>query len=243
LKIVRSNNTSASYNLALEEFLFTEFHDEFLLFYVNNPCVILGSNQAVQNEVDVDFCTATDIQIIRRKSGGGAVYHDNGNLNFSFLGNKSNSNNDLSADFLLPIVHILSSLQVDASIGTRKDLWLDNACKISGTASQIRKNRTLHHGTLLIDADLVQLAKALAVKVINETLKATKSVRSKITNICDYLKYKNNNQINRIEFINQFITEASIYFETTVLTEADFDQDTIQQYQIQYCDKNWNLRK
>ena len=112
MKIVRSNNTSASYNLALEEFLFTEFHDEFLLFYVNNPCVILGSNQAVQNEVDVDFCTATDIQIIRRKSGGGAVYHDNGNLNFSFLGNKSNSNNDLSADFLLPIVHILSSLQV-----------------------------------------------------------------------------------------------------------------------------------
>ena len=243
MKIVRSNNTSASYNLALEDFLFTEFHDEFLLFYVNNPCVILGSNQAVQNEVDVDFCTATDIQIIRRKSGGGAVYHDNGNLNFSFLGNKSNSNNDLSADFLLPIVHILSSLQVDASICTRKDLWLDNAYKISGTASQIRKNRTLHHGTLLIDADLVQLAKALTVKVINETLKATKSVRSKTTNICDYLKYKNNNQINRNDFINQFITQASIYFETTVLTEADFDQDTIQQYQIQYCDKNWNLRK
>lgn len=243
MKIVRSNNTSASYNLALEEFLFTDFHDEFLLFYVNNPCVILGSNQAVQNEVDVDFCTATNIQIIRRKSGGGAVYHDNGNLNFSFLGNNSNSNNDLSADFLLPIVHILSSLQVDASIGTRKDLWLDNAYKISGTASQIRKNRTLHHGTLLIDADLVQLAKALTVKVINETLKATKSVRSKTTNICDYLKNKNNNQINRNEFINQFINEASIYFETTVLTEADFDQDTIQQYQIQYCDKNWNLRK
>jgi lipoate-protein ligase A len=70
LKIVRSNNTSASYNLALEEFLFTEFQDEFLLFYVNNPCVILGSNQAVQNEVDLDFCTATNIQLGRRKSGG-----------------------------------------------------------------------------------------------------------------------------------------------------------------------------
>jgi lipoate-protein ligase A len=243
LKIVRSNNTSASYNLALEEFLFTEFHDEFLLFYVNNPCVILGSNQAVQNEVDLDFCTATNIQLVRRKSGGGAVYHDAGNLNFSFLGNKSNSNNDLSADFLLPIVHILSSMQVDATIGTRKDLWLENVYKISGTASQIRKNRTLHHGTLLVDADLEQLAKALNANMIDDSVKATKSVRSKTTNICDYLKIKNDIQINRNEFMNQFITQASIYFETTVLTEADFDQNTIQQYQIQYCDKNWNLKK
>lgn len=243
MKIVRSNNTSASYNLALEEFLFTEFHDEFLLFYVNNPCVILGSNQAVQNEVDLDFCTATNIQLVRRKSGGGAVYHDAGNLNFSFLGNKSNSNNDLSADFLLPIVHILSSMQVDATIGTRKDLWLENVYKISGTASQIRKNRTLHHGTLLVDADLEQLAKALNANMIDDSVKATKSVRSKTTNICDYLKIKNDIQINRNEFMNQFITQASIYFETTVLTEADFDQNTIQQYQIQYCDKNWNLKK
>lgn len=243
MKIVRSNNTSASYNLALEEFLFTEFQDEFLLFYVNNPCVILGSNQAVQNEVDLDFCTATNIQLVRRKSGGGAVYHDAGNLNFSFLGNKSNSNNDLSADFLLPIVHILSSMQVDATIGTRKDLWLENVYKISGTASQIRKNRTLHHGTLLVDADLEQLAKALNANVIDDSVKATKSVRSKTTNICDYLKIKNNIQINRNEFMNQFIFQSSIYFETTVLTEADFDQNIIQHYQIQYCDKNWNLKK
>ncbi|MFZ4582452.1 MAG: lipoate--protein ligase family protein [Paludibacter sp.] len=243
MKIVRSSNTSASYNLALEEYLFTEFHDEFLFFYVNNPSVILGSNQAVQNEIDLDYCLAKNIDIVRRKSGGGAVYHDNGNLNFSFLGNKSNANIELSGDFLLPIVHILKSLNVDASIGARKDLWVADEYKISGTASQIRKNRTLHHGTLLIDADLEQLALALSVKAIDDTVKATKSVRSKTTNICDYLNIKNDIQIKGTEFIDQFISQACIYFETTLLGDSDFDQNAIQQYELQYLDKNWNLKK
>jgi lipoate-protein ligase A len=101
MKIIQSLSNSPIYNLALEEYLFSEFQDDFLLFYVNDKSVIVGSNQSVRNEVNLEFCKANNIQLVRRKSGGGAVFHDLGNLNFSFIRNKCTDKNTLSGDFFL----------------------------------------------------------------------------------------------------------------------------------------------
>src|SRR5690606_21954363 len=118
----------------------------------------IGSNQAVVNEVDQDWCIEHEIRIIRRMSGGGAVYHDQGNLNYSLLYDKSEA--PLSGRFLEPVVAVLQALSVPVEVGKRKVLWL-NGKKISGSASHVSLQRELHHGTLLYDSDLEALQRAL----------------------------------------------------------------------------------
>jgi len=247
MKIIVSDSHSPVYNLAFEEFLFSGFTDDFLLFYVNENSVILGSNQSVRNEVNFEYCAANNIQIIRRKSGGGAVFHDMGNLNFSFIRTKNSENGlvyqSLSGDFLQPVIAWLSQLDVEVSRGERKDLWLPEGYKITGTASQIRKSRELHHGTLLIDADGEMLKQALQVQSMDLTVKATPSVRSKTKNILDYLREKKRLQITAAEFINVIIANAEKYYNTEKVTNADFDQSEIENRMGDYQDNEWNFRK
>jgi len=243
MKIIHSISNSPSYNLALEEFLFSEFQDEFLLFYVNDKSVIVGSNQSVLNEVNQEFCKANDIQIVRRKSGGGAVYHDSGNLNFSFIRNKVADKNSLSGDFLQPVVGWLSELGVAATIGERKDLWLPDGHKITGTASHVRKNRELHHGTLLVDTNLEFLKQALYVQIVNTTVKATLSVRSKTKNILNYLQESKNTNFVAVDFMDKLIALSEKHYKTIKMSNADFDELKINVYKADYLSENWNLRK
>jgi lipoate---protein ligase len=243
MKIIQSNSNSPTYNLALEEYLFSEFQDDFLMFYVNDKSVILGSNQSVRNEVNQEFCKANDIQIIRRKSGGGTVFHDSGNLNFSFIQNKCTDKNSLSGDFLLPVVAWLSELGVLVTLGERKDLWLPNGYKITGTASHIRKNRELHHGTLLVDTNLELLQQSLLVKSIDTMVKATLSVRSKTKNILDYLFENKSSDLSAEKFINKLISVAEKYYNSIKLNETDFDQSEIHKLETNYKSDAWNFRK
>ena len=168
MKIVVSPSTIPSFNLAAEEYLFTRRGESFFFLYRNAPSVIIGSNQAVVNEVNQDYCIEQDIRVLRRISGGGAVYHDGGNLNYSLLQDKTDA--PLSGRFLEPVVAVLRALAVPAEVGRRKDLWLEG-CKISGTASHVSLYRELHHGTLLYDTDLDALQQALIAE--NERLHDT----------------------------------------------------------------------
>lgn len=243
MKIIRSQSASPSYNLALEEYLFLEFQEDFLLFYVNDKSVILGSNQSVRNEVNVDFCKANNIEIVRRKSGGGAVYHDAGNLNFSFITNKNGNNNSLSGNFLKPVVAWLQEAGVPAVVGERKDLWLPDGYKITGTASHIRKNRELHHGTLLVDADLTLLAKALYVERVDKEVKATPSVRSKTKNIHTCLEEQNLKAIDSVAFMELIVNLSERFYNVKRLTDSDLNAALIQNYQHHYIDDTWTFRK
>ena len=128
-------------NCALEEYMVTERHDDVLLLYRNTPSVILGRNQTVAAEIDGDFCRAHGIEVVRRLSGGGAVYHDLGNINYAFVSNKEASP-VLDRDFLRPVVTLLQVLGVKATTGKRKEL-LAGGRKISGTASHVTRNRHL----------------------------------------------------------------------------------------------------
>lgn len=190
MQIIHSSSTSPTFNLAAEEFLFSERQDDLLFLYVNEPSVIIGCNQAIRNEVNLDFCADNNIQIMRRISGGGAVFHDLGNLNFCFISNRIIGKSALEAVFLEPIVCVLRKLDIPVQIGTRKDLWLPGGFKVSGTASHVTKNRELHHGTLLYDSDLEKLQKSLSPIQKDESVKGIASVPSQVKNIRSFM-YEN----------------------------------------------------
>src|SRR5690554_7198653 len=190
MKMIVSPSTTSAFNLAAEQFLFSKKGEDYLLLYLNDPSVIIGSNQAVLNEVNIDFCIDNNIRIIRRMSGGGAVYHDSGNFNFAFIRDQRDA--PLSAAFLEPVVKVLHRMNIPVAVGKRKDLWL-NGFKISGTASHLSKGRELHHGTLLYNTDIKMLWGALTSENRNLIKKATQSVISPVENIHDYLHEKNGN--------------------------------------------------
>ena len=171
-------------NCALEEYMVTERHDDVLLLYRNTPSVILGRNQTVAAEIDGDFCRAHGIEVVRRLSGGGAVYHDLGNINYAFVSNKEASP-VLDRDFLRPVVTLLQVLGVEATTGKRKEL-LAGGRKISGTASHVTRNRQLFHGTLLHRTDLHMLEQALRGDRTARG-KGVASVPSPVANIAEML--------------------------------------------------------
>lgn len=213
MHIIFSQSNSPTFNLAAEEFLFSERHDELLFLYVNEPSVIIGSNQAIRNEVDLEYCEQHNIPVVRRMSGGGAVYHDLGNLNYCFISNKIKGKSSLTADFLLPIVNVFKTMDIPLEIGERKDLWLPGGFKISGTASHISKNRELHHGTLLYNTDLGKLQHSLFVRTKNIKIKAIPSVPSTVKNIYTFLEEQNFETFTAIDFFQLVLEKLCLLFE------------------------------
>jgi lipoate-protein ligase A len=191
LIILFSPSASPAFNLAAEEYLFSNRTDDILFLYVNEPCVVVGRNQDVLSEVDVDFCTIHKIPVFKRMSGGGTVYHDPGNLNYCFISTRVHGESPLKADFLQPIVKVLANIGIEVLIGNRNDLWLPGGHKISGTASHVGKNRLLHHGTLLYDTDLKKLVKSLSPKAVEKSSRGIASVPSPVKNIRSYLLENN----------------------------------------------------
>ena len=184
---VANNHTDPRTNLSLEEFLLRHASAEgmLLFFYVNEPAVIIGRNQNAFEEVDPDYLAANGIQLVRRLSGGGTVYHDSGNLNFSFI---SPERNDLHnfAKFTDPIVAVLAQLGIQAELRNRSSLFVGDE-KISGNAQYASRGRVLSHGTLLFDAELAQLNRAVQPRPLSIQSKAVQSVRANVTNISSLL--------------------------------------------------------
>lgn len=174
-------------NFALEEHLLLDApEDSYLFFYIHKPAIIVGAHQNTIEEINETYVREKEIVVARRMSGGGAVYHDHGNLNFSFVKpGKRNDVNDFEA-FTKPIVDVLRSLGVPAELQGRNDLVVEGK-KISGNASCYKNGRILAHGTLLFDANMSELAKALQVNEIKLRSKGVQSVRSRVANIADYL--------------------------------------------------------
>lgn len=241
MNIVMSPSSTPSFNLAAEEYLFSRKGEDFLLLYINEPSVIIGSNQAVLNEVDSDFCIEHDIRIIRRLSGGGAVYHDGGNLNYAFIQDSSGA--PLSARFLEPVVTVLHEWGIPVEIGKRKDLWL-NGYKISGTASHVSRGRELHHGTLLYDTDLVMLQRALTSENGRLIKKATPSVPSPVRNIRSYLAEQQETTGNTISFLDMLSEKLRTHYGLDKI--GTLQSEEIAQIEElrrnKYTQRDWNYR-
>lgn len=175
--------THPAYNLAFEEYVFTEVCDRepILLLWQNEPSVIVGKFQNTIEEINYDYIREHGIHVIRRNTGGGAVYHDLGNLNYSFIIPDAGSKIDFGT-FTIPIVKALRSCGINAEQTGRNDILADGR-KFSGNAQQFSRGRLLHHGTLMFDVDTEAVAAALQVKQGKFRSKATKSVRSRVTNL------------------------------------------------------------
>jgi lipoate-protein ligase A len=180
--------TDPALNLALEEYALRNLPvaDNYLLFYINEPSIIIGKNQNTAEEINVEYVNAHNIHVVRRLSGGGAVYHDKGNLNFSFITNDDGDSFHNFAKFTQPVIDALRKLGVDAALTGRNDIQVGEQ-KISGNAQFSSKGRMFSHGTLLFDSAMDNVAAALNVKPLKIESKGTKSVRSRVANISEFL--------------------------------------------------------
>lgn len=163
------------------------FTEEFFLIYRNEPSVIVGKHQNTMAEINLEFIVRKAVPVIRRLSGGGTVYHDYGNINYTFITNGSEGNLVDFKKHTQPIIDVLLSLGVNARIGGKNDIRVGDK-KISGNAEHLYKNRVLHHGTLLFNSNLDELNEAIRVDPNAYIDKAVKSIRSHVANISEYLK-------------------------------------------------------
>ena len=177
-----------SINLAIEEYLLrnVELDEDILLFYINEHAIIIGRHQNTIEEINQPYVEAHGIHVVRRLSGGGAVYHDLGNLNFSFITQNARENVHNFRKFTEPVIKVLRGMGVPAESSGRNDIVVDGR-KISGNAQYITPRRMFNHGTLLFNSDLSHVQEALNVKQSKIVSKGIKSVRSRVANISEFL--------------------------------------------------------
>ncbi|SEO54902.1 lipoate--protein ligase [Paenibacillus sp. OV219] len=187
--IDNQGNNDPAWNLALEEYILRNLtgDEDFLLFYMNEPSIIIGKNQNTAEEVNTSYVEEHGIHIVRRLSGGGAVYHDLGNLNFSFITKDDGKSFHNFRKFTEPVVAALRGLGVDAELSGRNDLQVGER-KISGNAQFATKGRMFSHGTLLFNSEVDSIVSALKPNPAKFESKATKSVRSRVANIAEFLQ-------------------------------------------------------
>jgi lipoate-protein ligase A len=175
------------FNMAVEEYILTEMPDkqDYFMLWQNRPAVIIGRNQNTMEEINYPYIKERSIEVVRRLSGGGAVYHDYGNLNFTFVvtGQQYFANFEV---FTRPVIKVLKDLGVTAHYHGRNDISID-CRKFSGNAHYLFRNRLLHHGTILFNSNIEEMVKALNPSGAKISSKGIKSVRSRVTNICEHL--------------------------------------------------------
>ncbi len=186
MTLVNNRNTSNPYiNLAIEEFLVRHADcsgQDFLLLYINEPCIVLGKNQSIYKEVNFEFLRNGKLKLCRRISGGGTVYQDSGNISFSFVSRFSEDKINNYKLFNQPVVDALRKIGVNAEMDERNNI-LCNGKKISGNAQFTNRKNIISHGTLLFNADLNLLRSCLKENDFSVESKAVSSVRSSVMNI------------------------------------------------------------
>ncbi len=190
--IIARTDTNPYFNIAAEEYLLKNYNDDIFMLWINDPAIILGKHQNAIAEINIPYVRTNKIPVIRRISGGGTVFHDHGNLNFTFIKNGEKGKLVDFESFTKPIRRILNEMGVAARFEGKNDLRVHGK-KISGNAEHVFKNRVLHHGTLLFDSQLAYLNEVIRVVPDMFQDRAVKSNRSIVTNIKDWLPESYNN--------------------------------------------------
>lgn len=216
--------TDPRINLAIEEYLLNTMDvekDSFLLFYINEPSIIIGKNQNTAEEINTDYVDSNGIHVVRRLSGGGAVYHDLGNLNYSFITVDDGNSFRNFRKFTEPVVKALQSLGVNAELSGRNDLMAEGR-KISGNAQFSTRGRMFSHGTLMFDTEVDAVVSALKVSKEKIESKGIKSIRSRVANISEFLKEP------------MTVTE----FRSAILNSLFEGQDNVKYWEL--TDEDWD---
>ena len=236
---LETRSTDPYYNLAFEEYVLTyRTEGDYLLLWQNDNTVVVGRNQNTAEEINADFVEAHHIRVVRRGTGGGAVYHDLGNLNYSFITDAGEKEKLSFARFTEPVVKALCDLGLSASASGRNDILVDG-CKVSGTAQRLSGDRVLHHGTLLFDSDPSLVAGALTVHPEKFQSKSAKSVRARIGNIRSFLR-EDMTLPAFWEYLRTALAQGA--FQETTLTEEELRE--VQRLRDEkYATWDWNYGK
>ena len=211
MKYCRLKSTSPYLNLAIEEYMFENSQDDVFILWQNEPTVVIGKNQNAFAEINMDYLRENGIKIARRITGGGAVFHDLGNVNYTYI---SKSRDGINFEYYSrPIIEALADMGVFVHLSGRNDLLTEDGRKISGSAEYTQNGRTLHHGTLLFDAHLETLSSVLNVDPEKLRANAVKSTRSRVANIKEYIE----DDIDHIEFIERLEQGIIKRFSPTVI--------------------------
>ena len=235
--LINNTCTNAYFNLAMEEYFLKNCNEDIFLLWRNENAIIVGKNQNTLSEINYDYVKNNNIKVVRRQSGGGAVFHDLGNINFTFISCNDNSFSDFKR-FTMPIIDALKELGIEAEFSGRNDLLINNQ-KFSGNAQYNYKNKVMHHGTLLFSSEINDLSNALKVKPLKFEGKGVKSVKSRVTNISSHLK-KEMSVLEFKDYLMNFINkrdENSRFYEL-----SDEDMKNINKLvEEKYSTWEWNF--
>ncbi len=186
MKIYKTTVTDPYFNLASEQYLLDNEPDDVFMLWRNERSVIIGRNQNAYAEINRKYVTDNGIAVVRRLTGGGAVFHDAGNINYSFIMKKGGARTLDFASFCAPVINALNSLGVPAELSGRNDLTV-NGRKFSGSAQCVYNGRVLHHGTILFSADMSKMTNSLNADPEKMKSNGVKSVRARVCNLNEYL--------------------------------------------------------
>jgi len=239
--IDNENITDPTINLAIEEYALRNLpiDETYLLFYVNEPSIIIGKNQNTIEEINKDYVDKEGIQIVRRLSGGGAVYHDLGNLNFSFITKDDGASFFNFKKFTDPVTVALKNLGVEAKLSGRNDIHVGER-KISGNAQYTTRGRMFSHGTLMLDSEIEKVVDALNVNEEKIRSKGIKSIRSRVANINEFLEQKLTVDELKKVLLESIFSNGEV--ETYTLTEEDW-KGIEKVSQDRYKKWEWNYGK
>lgn len=216
-QLILGTSNVPQFNLATEEYLLKHTDGEYVLLWVNSPAVIIGCNQNALEEVNLDYVKNNGVEVVRRISGGGAVYHDYGNVCYTII--TSRTEEDSYEYFSRGVIGYLSQLGVRAEFTGRNDISVDGK-KISGNAQCVHRNRIMHHGTILFNSDMEAVQNALKPNKLKMQSKGVKSVRKRVINVCEVLP----SPIS----VEEFIKGLAEYFSKTAalatLTDGQIEQ-------------------
>ncbi|MFM9276841.1 lipoate--protein ligase [Paenibacillus jiagnxiensis] len=215
--------TDPAINLAIEEYALKHLplDDSYLLFYINRPSIIIGKHQNTVEEINNEYVKDNNIQVVRRLSGGGAVYHDLGNLNFSFITKDDGQSFHNFLKFTQPVIDALRDMGVNAEMTGRNDLQVGEK-KISGNAQFATRGRMFSHGTLMFNLNLDDVQASLNVNPEKFKSKSTKSVRSRVANIADLMDHPMTIEEFRAELLRHIFGMEPDQVPQYELTEADW---------------------
>ncbi|GFI61176.1 lipoate-protein ligase LplJ [Clostridiales bacterium] len=234
---INNKCTNPYYNLALEEYLLTNKPDKhFIVLWQNENAVIIGRNQNAYEEINTDFISKNHIKVVRRTTGGGAVYHDIGNLNYSFITEFSSRQSSIS-ELTLPIIKALSDIGIQAEVSGKNDITVYGK-KVSGTAQRLYKNRILHHGTLLFNSDLEKISGALNVRPEKFLSKSTKSITGRVCNISEHLM----ENISLEDFWKLIYESLAKHNDIESYSLSEEDISSINMLKEKYVDTLWTFR-